>query len=221
MGGKSKSESGSGQRWARPFATNAATTVQNVFSNEQPYIERTATAIKNTLPGLSETFSGWSPTTQKSQGYYGDVLSGKYLDPSNNTALQSILDRTARDVTGNVNSQFSMAGRYGSGAHTDVLSRNLAEAEGSILADQYNRERAMMDQAASAAPQQQGQSLAQLLQAAGVSAELPFTGTNALASQLSALFSGGTQKQSNGIGGILQGIGSIGSSAASMGFKPF
>ena len=221
MGGKSKSYSGSGQKWAQPFAKASAGDVQSVFNQNQPKLQDITNRVTSTLPGLSETFSGWSPTTQKSQGYYGDVLSGKYLDPSNNTALQSILDRTARDVTGNVNSQFSMAGRYGSGAHTDVLSRNLAEAEGSILADQYNRERTMMDQAASAAPQQQASSLAQLLQAAGVGAELPYTGTNALASQLSALFSGGTQKQSNGIGGILQGIGSIGSSAASMGFKPF
>src|SRR3546814_19321948 len=47
--------------------------------------------------------------------------------------------------------------------------------------------------------------------AAGVGAELPYTGTNSLASALSALFSGvtSTQKQSGGIGGILGGAGSI------------
>src|SRR3546814_10453514 len=57
----------------------------------------------------------------------------------------------------------------------------------------------------------ENQNPAQLLQAAGVGAELPYTGTNSLASALSALFSGGTstQKQSGGIGGILGGAGSI------------
>lgn len=214
MGGGSKSTSGSAQKWAQPYAKAGASEVQSVYNQNKDSLASITNSVTSTLPGLSDTFSAWSPVTQQSQGYYGDVLSGKYLDPSNNTALQSILDRTARDVTGNVNSQFSQAGRYGSAAHTDVLSRNLAEAENSVLADQYNRERTMMDQAASAAPQQQASSLAQLLQAAGVGAELPYTGTNALASQLSALFSGGTQKQSNGIGGIMQGLGSAASGAA-------
>lgn len=216
MGGGSKSYSGSGQKWAKPFAQAGASEVRGVYDANKGSLQDITKGITSLLPGVSESYQAWSPVTQQAQGYYGDVLSGKYLDPSNNTALQSILDRTARDVTGNVNSQFSQAGRYGSGAHTDVLSRNLAESQNSILADQYNRERGMMDSAAGAVPQQQAQQLASLLQASGVGAELPYTGTNALANQLAALFSGGTQKQSGGIGGILGGVGSLASGAATM-----
>lgn len=207
--GGSTSRSGSAQKWAKPIAQDAAVTMQNVFANEQPYIERTATAVKGTIPGLTSSFGGWQAPVSQAQGYFGDVLSGKYLDPSSNPGLQSLLDRTSRDVTGQVASQFSGAGRYGSAAHTDVLSRNLAESQGAILADQYNRERAAMDAAASTAPQLQGSGLAQLLQAAGVSAELPFVGSTNLANTLSALFSGGTQKTSSGIGGLLGGAGSV------------
>ena len=219
MGGsKSTSVSGSAQKWAQPFAQSAAGNVQSVYNQQQPQLQQITQGVTNTLPGLSSMFEGWNPTTQQSQGYYGDVLSGKYLDPSNNTALQSILNQTNRDVTGNVNSQFAGAGRYGSAAHTDVLSRNLAEAEGGILSNQYNLERGFMDQAASAAPQQQAQSLAQLLQASGVGAELPYTGTNALANQLSALFSGGTQKQGGGtLGQIIGAVGQVGAGAAQAG----
>lgn len=209
--GGSTSRSGSAQKWAKPFATQAAGQVQNVFSRAQPQLQQITQGVTGALPGLSSALQGWSPTTTQSQGYYGDVLSGKYLDPSNNAALQSVLGQTRRDVTNDVNSQFSMAGRYGSGAHTDILSRNLAEAESGILADQYNRERAAMDTAASTAPQLQASSLAQLLQASQTGAELPYTGTNSLASALSALFSGGTQKTSAGIGGLLGGVGSIAS----------
>lgn len=207
--GGSKSYSGSGQKWAKPIAQNAAGQVQGVFSAAQPQLQQITSGVTSLLPQVSQQFQGWSPATAQSQGYYGDVLSGKYLDPSNNEALQSVLGQTRRDVTGQVNSQFSQAGRYGSGAHTDILSRNLAEAEGGILSDQYNRERAAMDSAASTVPQLQGSTLAQFLQGSQVGAELPYTGTNSLASSLAALFSGGNSKTSAGIGGLLAGGGSI------------
>jgi len=216
LSGGSKSLSGSAQKWAQPFAQQAARDVQSVFGQNQSQLGQITKGITDLLPGMSETFSGWQPSTQASQGYFGDVLSGKYLDPGNNPGLESVLGRVRRDVTDDVNSQFATAGRYGSGAHTNVLSRNLAEAEGGILADQYNRERAMMDSAASGAPQLQMGQLEELLKAAGVGAELPYTGTNNLASSLSALFSGGTQKQSAGIGGILSGVGSAMSGAAAL-----
>lgn len=214
--GGSTSRSGSAQKWARPFATQAAGQVQNVFSKAQPQLENITQGVTSLLPQVSQQFQGWSPATTQAQGYYGDVLSGKYLDPSNNTALMGLLGQTRRDVTNDVNSQFSMAGRYGSGAHTDILSRNLAEAQNNVLADQYNRERAAMDTAAGTVPQLQGSVLAQLLQGSQVGAELPYTGTNSLANSLAALFSGGKQKTSAGIGGLLGGAGSIMSGLGAM-----
>jgi hypothetical protein len=54
--------------------------------------------------------------------------------------------------------------------------------------------------------------LAELLQAAGVGAALPYEGLGAYTGALGTLFNGGTQK--GGIGEVLQGIGSIGSAAA-------
>lgn len=207
--GGSKSYSGSGQKWAAPLAKSAANEVRSVYNQAAPGLQQITSGVTSLLPQASQTYQGWSPATTQAQGYFGDVLSGRYLDPTNNAALQSVLNRTARDVTGQVNSQFAQAGRYGSGAHTDILSRNLAESEGAILADQYNRERAAQDAAASAVPQLQGSSLAQFLQGSSVGAELPYTGTNSLANSLAALFSGGTQKSSSGIGGLLSGGGSI------------
>lgn len=214
LSGGSKSYSGSAQKWAQPFAKAGAGAVQDVFNQSQPQLQQITKGVTDLLPGLSANFQGWQPQAEQAQGYYGDVLSGKFLDPSNNPYLESIIGRMNRDVTDQVNSQFSQAGRYGSGAHTDVLSRNLAENQGAIYSDQYNRERGFQDQAGTIPAQIQNQSLAQLLQSSGLGAELPYTGTNALSGGLSALFSGGTQKQSPGIGGILQGAGSLASGAA-------
>jgi hypothetical protein len=215
MGGKSKSESGSAQKWAQPFASHAASQVSNVFDQQWPQIQENTRAVNSTIPGIAQQYQGWQPQAQQAQGYYSDVLSGKFLDPSNTPGIRGLLDTAGRDVTDRVNAQFSMGGRYGSGAHTGVLTRELAEAENPILYDAYNRERGYQDQAAQIPGQMQNQSLAQLLQAAGVGAELPFVGTNALSSGLGSLFSGGTQTQKQGaLGPIMQGLGTAASSAA-------
>lgn len=218
-GSSSKSLSGSAQKWATPFAKTAAGNVQDVFSANQGNLQNLTNTVNGTIPALSTNFEGWSPNVGASQDYYGDVLSGKYLDPSSNPGLSSVLDRMRGDVTDEVNSQFSLGGRYGSGAHTGVLTDRLADAEGNILYGNYAQERANQGQAAGAVNDASNQSLAALLQAAGVGAELPYTGANNLSSALSALFSGGTstQKQS---GGLLGGLGSALSGAASLGWKP-
>jgi len=216
LSGGSKSTSGSAMKWAQPFAKAGAASVRDVFNQNQPSLQKLTDTVTGTVPTVGASFSGWQPRVGQSQDYYGEVLSGKYLDPASNPGLSRVLDRTRHDVSDEVNSQFSMAGRYGSGAHTGVLTDRLADAEGNILASNYMQERANQGAAASAVNDGSSQSLADLLKAAGVGAELPYTGTNSLASSLASLFSGGTQKTSNGIGGVLQGIGSIGSSAAAL-----
>lgn len=215
-GSSSKSVSGSAQPWAKKIAAPAANQVVGVFNQQQPALQNLTDTVQGKIPGLSSNFEGWNPTVGQSRDYYGDVLGGKYLDPASNPGLSSVLDRVRGDVSDEVNSQFSLGGRYGSGAHTGVLTDRLADAEGNILYGNYNQERERQDAAAGEVNQVQGQSLASLLQAAGVGAELPYTGTNNLASSLAALFSGGTQTQKNpGImGQVIGAIGQVGAAAA-------
>ena len=69
----------------------------------------------------------------------GDMASGKWLREGNpyfNDALQGQLDDTAAQVQ----SQFSGAGRYGSGANTGVLANRLGNIRASALSDQFNRD---------------------------------------------------------------------------------
>ncbi|GLV28197.1 hypothetical protein TomTYG75_07200 [Sphingobium sp. TomTYG75] len=195
--------------------------MQDVFNQQQPGLAAITNTVQGTIPGLSGNQAGWNPAVGQSQGYYGDVLAGKYLDPSTNPALQGMIDKTGRDVTNQVNSQFSLAGRYGSDAHGGALTRGLADAENNLLYQNYGAERANQGQAAGAVNDASNQSLAALLQAAGVGAELPYTGTNNLSSALSALFGGGTQtsKTSGGIGGILGGVGGLLSGGGALGMR--
>lgn len=82
-------------------------------------------------PGIQSSLTGLGGVS----GQYGSI----YNDASGQTNpyLQSTLDAQGRKIGDQVNSAMSGAGRYGSGAHTNVLSRNLAEAAYPILAQDY------------------------------------------------------------------------------------
>lgn len=54
-----------------------------------------------------------------------------------NPYLQQILNAQNRQIGDRVNASMSGSGRYGSGAHTDVMTRALAEAEAPLLAQQF------------------------------------------------------------------------------------
>jgi hypothetical protein len=71
------------------------------------------------------------------------MANGTYLrngNPYFDAALQPQLDKTAAQVQ----SQFSGAGRYGSGANTDVLTNQLGGIRSGALRDQFNADSANM-----------------------------------------------------------------------------
>lgn len=223
MGGGSKttSESGSAQKWAQPFAKEAAGSVQAVFNQNQPQLQQITSGITSLLPGLSQRFTQGTPTLNAAKDLTQQTLGGSFLS-AGNPYLQNVIDQTKRGVTDTVNSQFSLGGRYGSGAHTGVLANQLANAEGGLRYQDYGTERGYQNQAINQAGALEGvdnASLAALLQAAGVGAELPYTGTNALSSGLGSLFSGGTQTQKGPglLGQIIGAAGQVGAGAAQAG----
>jgi hypothetical protein len=68
-------------------------------------------------------------------GKYGDVYSD--ATGQENPYLLATIAANDRRISDRVNSSVSGAGRYGSGAHTDVLARSLAEAADPILMQDY------------------------------------------------------------------------------------
>ena len=66
-----------------------------------------------------------------------DQSSGPNANPYFESALQDQLSRAADKV----NSYFSAAGRYGSGAHTDTLARTLGGLRAQTLYSQFNQDR--------------------------------------------------------------------------------
>lgn len=76
----------------------------------------------------------------------GDMASGKYLTEGNPYFRQR-LDSQIDEMAQKVNSQMSGAGRLGSGANTQVLSKNTAAMLLQGLEDDYNRAMRNMQQA--------------------------------------------------------------------------
>lgn len=85
-----------------------------------------------------------------SEGLLGDVASGSAVEPytkqlqdiaeSNpvNPYVTQMLEDTNARIANRVNSSMSGMGRYGSGSHTDVLAKTLAETDKPILAQEYD-----------------------------------------------------------------------------------
>ena len=197
MGGGAKSKSvsysGSSNPAFQPAALQGVANVNSVFNQAQPGLQALTNTAQNTVvPGLTNQFQQGLGTAAQARGYNSDVLSGKYLN--GNPYIQNILNQLNSQVANDTNSQFSLAGRYGSGAHTDVLSRNLANADSNLLYGNYADEMNRMGQSAGAAQQGSIADTAGLLQALQQSSTMPYAGSESLANSLGALFSGGQEK---------------------------
>lgn len=80
-----------------------------------------ATANAKTDPTYAENFLG---------GFAGG-------QEANNPYLSQMLDANTRRIGDKVASQMSGSGRYGSGAHMDLLARSISEANSPIMAQEY------------------------------------------------------------------------------------
>lgn len=92
--------------------------------------------LQSVLPGQ---ISGAQGAFGQGLGQLQATAGGDYLD--GNPYLMSVLDRGADRVQDRVNRSMSGLGRYGSGAHTDILGRNLGDYYNSALMNNYNTER--------------------------------------------------------------------------------
>lgn len=93
--------------------------------------------------GMTDRAMAGSPLLDKSQSYISDVLSGKYLT-ADAPGFADVMAKT-RDA---VKASKSMTGRFGGDSYDAALGREL----GALQYANYARERGVMDNAASMAP---------------------------------------------------------------------
>lgn len=172
--GKSKQKTTSSQ--TATVAPNAAYT---------PYIDDAANAVKTAYGSAQSNLPSLMSNVNSANDYYKNQLSGANLN--GNPYIDGIIKTTNEGVTNDVNSQFSSAGRYGSGMHAGILATKLADADNALKYQNYSTERGYQNAAAGG-----------LLQGTGIEAALPQAASGTYADQIRALLGGYTTGTQNG-----------------------
>lgn len=192
---------------AQPYILKNLQQQDNVFNASQPQLEGFAADQRATYgrvaPGAEQGIMG-------AQGLVNRNLSGANL--GGNPYLDAILGKTRENVAGSVNDQFGPAGRFGSGMHAAILSRELADAENKARYQDYGIERGYQQDAIGQSQQLMGGAQGLLNNAA----ELPWIGVqaaNGAVRQASGGYGTSTTTQKQGLGGMLAGIAGAGLSS--------
>ena len=91
-----------------------------------------------------------SPLNEGAKSLIGSTMNGDYLN--NNPYLDQMFQQGADKIAGNVNAQFSGAGRTGSGAHAGRLAEEQGDLYSNMYGNQYQQERKNQLGAATLAP---------------------------------------------------------------------
>lgn len=145
MGGKSSTQKTENKppKWAQPLFQQSASEAQRIYDSGaggNVYQGDTVAGLGDTtqqgIAGVKSAAAGFNNPTVSNN--LTDWASGKNVmsNPYFEDALGGQLDKAAAQVQ----SQFSGAGRYGSGANTNALGNTLGSIRASALSDQYNRD---------------------------------------------------------------------------------
>ena len=120
-----------------PFSsqtTDALTGIQNLASQGDPTTQQANTSLQTLMQngGLNSTQQGAIAQLQGS-------ANGDYLN--SNQYLNKVIDNANQKTANGVNMQFSLGGRYGSGAHTNALADQIGQQTDSMLMQNYATER--------------------------------------------------------------------------------
>lgn len=117
------------QGWDQNVAKDAYSTFTDNWNRLQPQVSD---------GGLNELQTGAVDRLRP-------IASGEWL--TNNPYLEDMISMTGRDMADAINMSASGAGRYGSGAHQDLLARNIGDMASTMRFNNYGLERGYMDAA--------------------------------------------------------------------------
>ncbi len=200
MGSKKTVQSNEPWKPAQGYILQNLQQQDDVFKSTQPQLAAFAGMQRDTYGRLAP---GAETGIASAQSLVNRNLSGANLQ--GNPYLDAILGKTRQNVTSAVGDQFGTSGRFGSGMHAAILSRELADAENQARYQDYSTERGYQQQAINDAQNLMGGSQSLLNNAA----ELPWTGVmaaNGAVRQASSGYGTQTTKQSGGLGSVLGGI---------------
>lgn len=207
MGFSSKKTVQSNEPWApaQPYILKNLAQQDAVFNASQPDLMKYAALQRDTYgrvsPGAEQGIIG-------AQNLVNQDLSGANLN--GNPYLDAIIGQTNEGVTNDVNDQFGMAGRYGSGQHAAILAKQLADADNQLRFQNYSTERGYQQDAIGQAQNLMGGSQSLLNNAA----ELPWIGVQAANGAVRQASNGYGTQTSKTSGGLFQDLLAAGATAA-------
>jgi len=191
---------------AQPYIIKGMEQTNRVFDQQQPILEQNSRLAQEAYRQLAPGAFGPNPMVSEGQGFLSRTLAGDYLD--SNPWLDSYVGDVLGDVGDQVRSEFSQAGRYGSGYNQSVLARELARASTAIRGQEYGQERGRQMQAAGMIPALRSAEYIGVQPALSLLSEsstIPWTGVAALNGgirQASQGYGQTTSTQNMGLGGV-------------------
>lgn len=154
----------------RPYVEFGLGEAKRLYQNPTPYapfqtyVDPSSQTL-SALSGIEQRAMAGSPLTQAAQQQLGRTISGDYL--SGNPFFSGAFQGATRGISnqfqqniGDIRSKVSSAGRYGSGAQTqlegraaDALAQGLSDVGGRLAYQNYADERARQQSATMAAPE--------------------------------------------------------------------
>jgi hypothetical protein len=144
--------------YIRPYLDIAMDDAQALYQSDTPNFYPNATYVNfspetdTALELTKQRALAGNPLLGSAQTEINNILSGNYLDPNSNPYASAMFNQMAGDVTSNVNSLFTKAGRFGSGANQEVLADSLGDLATKIYYNNYQDERNRMVDAVNVAP---------------------------------------------------------------------
>lgn len=132
-----------------PKGYTTTTSKESVPDWLRPYVEGN---LKDANALWAKMRDNPSPLIPQSSNQLSATIRGDYLDPKTNPWLAEVGDIVSGKIGASVDSRFSGAGRYASGAHQDVLGDSVGDALTQLYGANYQAERQRQAQAALAAP---------------------------------------------------------------------
>lgn len=151
----------------RPMGDNPGFAQMQNFGNGAYYGNNAALPAMSGMTSRGSTFgqfaAGDNVGNNPAQGYFNDAAGGKFLSDQTNPYLSQMYDSATRPmvqqfqnaIAPGIASQFSAAGRTGSGAHaaafdnaSQTLGRQLGDTSANLYGHAYDTERGLQQQAA-------------------------------------------------------------------------
>lgn len=141
---------------AQPYLKDVMGSAQGLYRSGPSMVAPQNQTLLSGYQNTIDTANNFNPAlTNSAQRQMQSTINGDYMN--NNPYLDATFDRMKGKVVDGVNSQFSSAGRYGSGAHNGILGESLGNLATDVYGSNYRTERQNQLNAAQLAPQMDAQ----------------------------------------------------------------